>query len=113
MKIKAKELRRPYGSGGYRSFKATLDRSNYAKLQDLAPTGAGKYGSALINLAIELLHALYTGRGMGSVAQRIAASVDNDEGRLYTLAKVAMTLSLQLKVIADKKAGRLTVVKEE
>jgi len=112
VKINAKFLRRKYGSGNYTNFKVTLDESNRAKLQELAPTGAGKYGSALVNLAIELLYAMFTGQGLGNAAQRMAGAVGNDEGSLYTLAKLAMNLSFQFKVMADKTVGRL-VVKEE
>jgi hypothetical protein len=113
VRINAKYLRRKYGSGNYTNFKVTLDKSNRAKLQELAPTGAGKYGSALVNLAIELLHAMFTGRGLGDVAQRMAGAVGNDEQSLYALAKLAMNLSFQFKVMADKVVGRLKVIEEE
>lgn len=112
MKINAKFLRRPYGSGNYTNFKVTLDKANRERLQALAPTGAGKYGSALVNLAIELLYAFFTGQGLGDVAQRMAGAVGNDEQSLYVLSKLAITLSLQFKVIADKIAGRLNVMEE-
>lgn len=103
--IYPRALKRGYGEG-YREFSATLSKDNYGRLCQLVPTGQGKFGSAMINLAIELAHALLRGEDLPAVAERLGAAIGMDEEALMELAKTTMTLALALKVVADKVGGR-------
>ena len=113
MKIDPKKLRRPYGNGGYRTFKATLAEENYDRLCELVPTGAGKFGSALINLSIQLFYALMKGKGIVSVVEKLCRALGSDPDALRTLAENTMRFSLTLKVASDKASGDLVVIMEE
>ena len=106
--IHHRALKRPYATG-YREFSATLSPENYERLCQLVPTGQGKFGSAMINLAIELVHALLKREGLIDVAERLGTAVGMEEVWLAELAETTMTLALALKVLADKVGGRLVV----
>lgn len=112
MKINPAALKRQYGTG-YREFKATLSPENYERICQLVPTGAGRFGSALINLAIELLWLILRGEELGPVVEKITGALGNDDEAIAKVAKTAMTLALGLKVAGDKAAGRLVIEEEK
>lgn len=113
MRLNPKKLRRPYGNGGYKMFKATLAQANYARLKQLVPTGAGQFGSALINFSIEVFYMLIEGSGVADAVKKFCRVFDGDPDALHTLAQNAMKFAIALKVASDKAAGNLVVMIEK